>query len=70
VSGKSQCDHHEGSFIILHSIVKKKRKEGKKEKRKARCQWLTPVILATQEVKIRKIAVQGQPRETVPKTLS
>jgi hypothetical protein len=26
----------------------------------ARCQWLTPVILATQETKIRRIEVRSQ----------
>jgi hypothetical protein len=29
-----------------------------------------PVILATQEAEIRRIAVQGQPRQTVCQTLS
>jgi hypothetical protein len=29
---------------------------------KNKCQWLMPVILATWEAKIRRIAVQGQPR--------
>jgi hypothetical protein len=26
-------------------------------------QWLTPVILATQEAEIRRIAIQSQPRQ-------
>jgi hypothetical protein len=29
----------------------------KKERERARCQWLTPVILATQEAEIRRIRV-------------
>jgi hypothetical protein len=29
-------------------------------------QWLTPVILATQEAEIRRTAVQSQPRQIVP----
>jgi hypothetical protein len=33
-------------------------------------QWLTPVILATQEVKIRKIAVGSQPQQIVQEALS
>jgi hypothetical protein len=33
-------------------------------------QWLTPVILATQEVEIRRITVQSQPRQIVLETLS
>jgi hypothetical protein len=28
-------------------------------------QWLTPIILATQEAEIRKIKVRGQPKEIV-----
>jgi hypothetical protein len=34
------------------------------------CQWLTPAILATQKAEIRRIAVQGQPRQMVCETLS
>jgi hypothetical protein len=36
----------------------------------ARCQWLRPVIPATQEAEIRKIVVQSQPGQIVHKTLS
>jgi hypothetical protein len=32
--------------------------------------WLTPVILATQEADIRRIAVRSQPGQIVCKTLS
>jgi hypothetical protein len=34
----------------------------------AGCQWLTPIILATQEAEIRRIVVQSQPRQTVRET--
>jgi hypothetical protein len=29
--------------------------------------WLTPVILATQKAEIRRVTVQSQPRQTVPR---
>jgi hypothetical protein len=32
--------------------------------------WLTPVTLAIQEAKIRRIVVRSQPRQIVPETLS
>jgi hypothetical protein len=32
-----------------------------KKPNSARCQWLTPVILATQKAEIRRIMVQSQP---------
>jgi hypothetical protein len=35
-----------------------------------RCRWLTPVILATQEAEIRRIAVRSQPRQIVQETVS
>jgi hypothetical protein len=38
--------------------------------RLARCQWPTPVILATQEAEIRRTEVRRQPGQIVRKTLS
>jgi hypothetical protein len=35
--------------------------KNKKRKKLIRRQWLTPVILATQEAEIRRIAVPSQP---------
>jgi hypothetical protein len=36
----------------------------------ARCQWLTPVILATQKAEIRRIVIQSQTGQIVCETLS
>jgi hypothetical protein len=36
----------------------------------AGCWWLTPVILATQEAEIQRIAIQSQPRQIIHKTIS
>jgi hypothetical protein len=36
----------------------------------AGCQWLTPVILPTQQAEIRRITVQSQPGQIVCETLS
>jgi hypothetical protein len=37
---------------------------------KGQAPWITAVILATQEVAIRSIKVQSQPRQIVPEPLS
>jgi hypothetical protein len=34
---------------------------------KKAAQWLTPVILATQEAEIRRITLRSQPRQIVPR---
>jgi hypothetical protein len=36
----------------------------------AGCQWITTIILATQEVEIRRTVVRGQLGKIVPNTLS
>jgi hypothetical protein len=48
----------------------KRKMKKKKKKILVGCLWLTPVILATQEEEIRRIAVQNQSRQIDYKTLS
>jgi hypothetical protein len=62
---------HRICFTFLFSIL-----EGEKKKTflfkiviQAGRPWLIPIILATQEVEIRRITVQSQPRQIVPETL-
>jgi hypothetical protein len=50
--------------------VKKKKNTGVPSSHVARCRWLTPVILATQEAEIRRIVVQSQLQQIVCETLS
>jgi hypothetical protein len=38
--------------------------------KRAGCQWLTPIILATLEAEIRRIEAQDQPGQIVHETLS
>jgi hypothetical protein len=51
---------HEVYQSSLKKMNKKKRRQ-KKEKTVAGHQWLMPIMLATQEAEIRKIAVGSQP---------
>jgi hypothetical protein len=50
------------------SAAKKKKKKRKKEKKRIlpAARWLMPIILATQEAEIRRIAVRSQPGQIVP----
>jgi hypothetical protein len=43
---------------------------GTRERPEAGCQWLTPVIQATQEAEIRRITVRSQPGQIARETLS
>jgi hypothetical protein len=52
---------------FLHNNINWNRQEFKKKS--ARRQWLTSIILATQETEIRRIAVQSQPGEIFQETL-
>jgi hypothetical protein len=49
-SGIPSVHHHHTSSVF--PILKKKER-----KKRAGCQWLMPIILATQEVEIRRIMV-------------
>jgi hypothetical protein len=54
------CNRPSGAFSLTNSKIA----------HEARCWWLTPVILATQEAGIRRISVQSQYGQIVLKTLS
>jgi hypothetical protein len=55
--------------FFKHSENRNAFKKKKKKKLHWR-QWLTPVILVTQEAEIRKTVIRSQPGQTVHKTLS
>jgi hypothetical protein len=68
-------------FRTKERVERKERKERERERERKREEeretereritlWLIPVILATWEVKIRRITVQGQPGQKVQTTLS
>jgi hypothetical protein len=57
-------------MAVVGRRVLSRRNTCKKPLISAGCQWLTSVILPTQEAEIRRITVQSQPREIVRKTLS
>jgi hypothetical protein len=46
----------------------KMRNENCKDQDVSWAQWLKPVTLATQEAEVRRIRVQGQPKQKVNKT--
>jgi hypothetical protein len=49
-------------------LAQKKKKERKETSKRSR--WLTPVILAINEAKIRRITIRGQPWQIVQETPS
>jgi hypothetical protein len=53
------------SFILLHVHIQFPQHHLLKQTFFARHWWLMPVILATQEAEIRRIAVPSQPRQVV-----
>jgi hypothetical protein len=61
------------SYILKSKRGKEKNQKNKKQQQKAfedKCQWLTPVILATSEAEIRRIVVQRQLGQLFLKILS
>jgi hypothetical protein len=58
VSRNLLCPHYTSQFNILSTLYLKITYF-------AQCQWLTLVILVTQEAEIRMISVQSQPRQIV-----
>jgi hypothetical protein len=57
--------HSHGRGRKEGKLRKKERESERERKEGARCQWLMPVIPATQ-AEIRRITVQSQQRQTVP----
>jgi hypothetical protein len=63
------------SFFTPKSLLHLRRHMGEKKKKKkegtwVKCWWPTPIILATQQAKIRRIMVWSQPRQIVLETWS
>jgi hypothetical protein len=56
------------TFIFIKNYVKNKLPQLYRQL--AGHQWLTPIILATQEAEIRMIILRSQPGQTVHETLS
>jgi hypothetical protein len=48
-------------LLVTYAKVPQSYEGHQREHMGARCWWLTPVILATQEAEIRRIEVQNQP---------
>jgi hypothetical protein len=60
-----RCEMFSLEFLSkMHNLTQIRRKYQKRTRR----WWLTPVILAIQEVEIRKIVIQVQPRQIVCQT--
>jgi hypothetical protein len=52
--------------MLADGYLRVKAFSGQKFSKLAGCQWLTSVILATQEAEIRRIMVRSQPGKIVP----